>query len=191
MAGQITVLPRHLTSMAAEDSFTVAPERERKFLVAQLPRDLSSYQHEELRQAYVKDGASGEWVRAREVDGGREYILTIKVTKDDYERIEGERPITKKEFELILALSEGRALEKTRYYIPHSGRTFELDAYHGKLEGMYTVEVEFPTMKELHEFSPPAWFGAEVSSDRRYRNKKLARNGVPEGYSGPEVLLRK
>ena len=35
------------------------------------------------------------------------------------------------------------------------------------------AEVEFPSEKEAEEFTPPAWFGDEVTNDRRYHNSNM------------------
>ena len=55
----------------------------------------------------------------------------------------------------------------------------ELDVYHGELTGLVTVEVEFSSLEEAESFSPPAWFGEDITEDKRYKNKNLARNGRP------------
>ena len=78
-------------------------------------------------------------------------------------------------------------LAKTRYFIPYNERTIELDIYGGRLFGHAVAEVEFRSEiagvaeEEAMNFAPPAWFGKEVTEDRRYRNKALAENGFPEG----------
>lgn len=187
-------LPSRLTSALEKDGFVVEIERERKFLVdkSAMP-DLSQYPHKELLQSYFKDSRSGHWIRARRVDGSgeRRNIVTIKELvpggNDDYERREAEHDITSDDFGRLLRLSEGRVLSKTRYYIPHNGHVIELDIYHSgegvkSLEGLVTAEVEFESMADLMAFVPPDWFGAEVSSDRRYRSRKLAKYGVPADY---------
>ncbi len=65
---------------------------------------------------------------------------------------------------------------KTRLFIPlDRGLTAELDVYHGKLDGLVVAEVEFPTEEAANLFEKPAWFGAEVTYDDRFRNKNLAK----------------
>jgi CYTH domain-containing protein len=44
----------------------------------------------------------------------------------------------------------------------------------GKTEMLRTVEVEFSSESQAGEFSPPAWFGQEVTGDARYANAELA-----------------
>jgi CYTH domain-containing protein len=68
-------------------------------------------------------------------------------------------------------------LEKTRYFIRHDGHTFEVDQYHGSLNGLYTVEVE--TDSETTMVHLPGWVGEEVTGNRAWDNESLAQNGWP------------
>ncbi len=68
-------------------------------------------------------------------------------------------------------------LEKTRYFIEHMGRTFEVDRYHGGLEGLHSVEVEMDS--ETAMVNLPEWVGDEVTGNRAWDNESLARNGWP------------
>lgn len=70
-------------------------------------------------------------------------------------------------------------IEKTRVFVPiEQGYTAELDIYHGFLEGLLTVEVEFPSEEAALEFIPPIWFGEDITSDKRFKNKSLATSQV-------------
>ena len=60
------------------------------------------------------------------------------------------------------------------------GLIFELDVFSGPLAPLMLVEVEFPSVEMAEAFVPPAWFGAEVTEDERYRNRAL----VAEQASG-------
>ena len=55
----------------------------------------------------------------------------------------------------------------------------ELDVYHGRLEGLLTAEVEFDAVAAASAFVPPDWLGRDVTDDPRYKNKKLATDGLP------------
>jgi CYTH domain-containing protein len=57
--------------------------------------------------------------------------------------------------------------------------TIELDVFRGGLSGLCVAEVEFPSEEEAAAFSPPDWFGREVTDDERFKNKSLARHGRP------------
>jgi CYTH domain-containing protein len=41
------------------------------------------------------------------------------------------------------------------------------------------VEVEFASVEDSARFSPPEWFGPEVTEDERYKNRQLAVHGLP------------
>ena len=58
-----------------------------------------------------------------------------------------------------------------------AGLVAEIDRYAGALEGLSTVEVEFPNAEQAEAFDPPAWFGPELTGDPRWSNAELARLG--------------
>ncbi len=55
----------------------------------------------------------------------------------------------------------------------------EVDVYRGPLAGLVTVEVEFDDLNSASMFSPPFWFGNELTGDSRYSNQSLAVDGLP------------
>lgn len=150
-------------------------EIERKFLVKSLPTDLSAYEHTEIEQSYI---STSPVIRIRK--SGSSYILTVK-GKGNVARHEFELPLSAGQYSSLLHKASTKAVKKTRYIIPiEGGLSAELDIYHGELDGLYTVEVEFDTMEAAEAFIPPQWFGADVSYDRRYKNTYLSRYGIPE-----------
>ena len=79
-----------------------------------------------------------------------------------------------------LYLTDGRRLEKTRHVIAAGeGLNIEVDVYAGALTGLSVAEVEFRTEAAADAFQPPAWFGREVTDDARFKNQRLASDGVP------------
>ncbi len=46
--------------------------------------------------------------------------------------------------------------------------------FHGYLEGLEFVEVEFQSEEQANGFNPPEWFGEDVTFDKRYRNSYLS-----------------
>ena len=70
---------------------------------------------------------------------------------------------------------DGGLISKTRYIIPLAdGHIAELDVFHGPLEGLRFVEVEFQDEEDADLFVPPEWFGQNVSGDKRYSNSFLS-----------------
>ena len=60
------------------------------------------------------------------------------------------------------------------------GLKAEVDFYRGDLDGLCTVEVEFPSAAAAAAFAPPDWFGTDVTSDKRFKNQNLALQGRPK-----------
>lgn len=149
-------------------------EIERKFLVYEQP-DLEGAESDEIEQGYLALGPEGE-VRLRRSGERRE--LTAKLG-DGLSREESEIELDADQFDALWPLTDGRRLTKRRHRIPHGELTIELDLYSGELEGLSVAEVEFGTEGDAEAFTPPGWFGADVTDDHRYRNQALATDGRP------------
>lgn len=132
-------------------------EIERKFLVKSLPLNLNDFPLEHIIQGYDNDGK-----RLRKK--GDEHSETIKIGGGRV-RLESSVEITENQFNSLWPKTEGRRIEKTRYKISHGADTIELDVYRGDLEGLYLVEIEFDTFESSEKFSPPEWFGREITED--------------------------
>lgn len=156
---------------------TGAPfEIERKFLVAALP-PLGDYEAHDVRQGYVTAPADSIEMRVRQ--RGDSHYLTIK-SGDGIRRAETEIGMDAAQFAAIWPLTAGRRIEKTRHIgrLP-GGLVLELDVFSGSLAPLTLVEVEFATLEGARAFVPPDWFGADVTDDKRYKNKALAIHGAP------------
>lgn len=158
-------------------------EIERRFLVKEVPKDLKSYPHVKMEQGYVVQNGDEMDFRLRKESG--KYFLTVKTsTKDPRVRNEPELDdLTKEEFDELWTHTEGKRIKKVRYYIP-ADRTckndvYELDEFKKQLKGLYIVEAEFDSLEDCTNFSPPDWFGKEVTNDPKYRSKQLAIHGLP------------
>ena len=141
-------------------------EIERKFLIKDLPKDLTSYPCSQIEQAYLNENPV---LRIRRKDD--DYILTYK-SKGMMAREESEFPLTKEAYEHLRAKADGKIISKTRYFIPLA--PIELDVFHGDMEPLIMAEVEFASIEEANVFLPPDWFGQDVTMDRRYHNVNMA-----------------
>ena len=149
-------------------------EIERKFLVDSLP-SLEDCRSEKIIQAYI---STDPVIRIRQM--GPQYFLTVK-SHGHIMREEFEMPITKEQFYSLWEKIEVSPIEKIRYFIPiEQDLTAELDLYEGHLEGLSTVEVEFSSLDAADTFTPPTWFGNDISLDNRYKNNNLAHYGIPK-----------
>jgi CYTH domain-containing protein len=144
-------------------------EIEKKFLIKRLPNNLGSYPHTQIKQGYI---STSPVIRIRQL--GDNFILTIK-GKGLLEREEYELNITKNQFQKLSEKVEGTVIDKTRYYIPYEKYTIELDLFHDHYQDLQVAEVEFETLDDAHAFSPPEWFGEDVTHDVNYQNSTLSQ----------------
>lgn len=147
-------------------------ENELSFLVKRMP-DLAGIPGKDIEQHYLSEGE--EPLRIRRSGGTYELTKKLNVAGDDLSRREEITvPLDREEYYLLLPLAK-RGLTKTRHYLRLDGNlTAELDVFHGPLEGLAMVEVEFPDEAARAAFVPPRWFGRDVSQEAWSSNSSLA-----------------
>ncbi len=156
----------------------VKKEIERRFFPKRkdLPKNLRTKQSHKIKQGFFK--VKGTGFRVRKIDNS--YFLTNK-SGQGMVRPEDEVEISKKAFKGLWPKTKGARIWKIRYYLQQkSGLVFEVNKYLRKLSGLYTIEVEFTSVARAKKFQPPDWFGKEVTDDKRYTNRSLAINGLPD-----------
>jgi CYTH domain-containing protein len=99
--------------------------------------------------------------------------LTFKAGRGNT-REEREIKLSSKQFGALWPATAGRRLRKLRHEIPWKNLIIEIDTYRGRHAGLVVAEVEFPTRTACRKFVPPAWFGREVTGEKRYSNIRLA-----------------
>lgn len=151
-------------------------EVERKFLVGALPPNLTSYEHQSIRQGYLIISDDGSEARVRDRAGS--FTMTVK-SKGTLSRGEWEIVIDSSQFETLWPATDGKRVEKTRYTIPNGSNQIELDVYEGNLTGLITAEVEFPDEASAHAFEVPEWFAIDVTAEQGFKNQSLALHGLP------------
>lgn len=148
-------------------------EIERKYLIKAintLPFNLNDYPHHEIEQAYLN---TEPVIRVRRK--GNDYYLTYK-SKGLLAREEYDLPLNQAAYEHLLEKADGNILTKTRYEIPLDDHLIiELDIFHGKFEGLILAEVEFPSLEEAENFTPPEYFGEDVTFSTEYQNSTLSQ----------------
>ncbi|HEY0280569.1 MAG TPA: CHAD domain-containing protein [Solirubrobacterales bacterium] len=156
-------------------------EIERKFLVTEMPRSESG--SAAIEQGYLALDQDTE-VRLRRA--GDELLLTAKRGHGEV-REEVEVSIDPRSFEALWPLTAGMRVRKVRHYVPLAGGLrAEVDVYEGGLDGLRTAEVEFDSAEASRAFTPPPWFGRELTGDQRYANRTLATEGMPADAVVPE-----
>lgn len=145
-------------------------EIERKYLVTAPPTDYSSHPFHVIEQAYL---CTEPVVRIRKEDSS--FYLTYK-SKGLLAREEYNLPLSSKAYDHLLPKADGIVLTKRRYLIPIEGTdlTIELDVFSGTYQGLMLAEVEFKTKEEAERFTPPSWFGRDVTFSGEYQNSRLA-----------------
>jgi CYTH domain-containing protein/CHAD domain-containing protein len=168
----------------------MATEIERKFHLPRAPARLAAREGKEIEQGYLAVDAGSE-VRLRR--RGEDRILTVKRGRGE-SRDELEVSLDAELFERLWAVTAGRRLVKRRTVVGlDGGLEAEVDVYAGRLEGLVVVEVEFGSQQESEAFTPPSWFGEEVTGDERYANQALALATVPpaigDGQGGNQEAM--
>ena len=123
-------------------------EIERKYLIHKLPDHLEAYPHRTLEQAYL---CTEPVVRVRR--DADDYILTYK-SKGLMMREEHNLPLTEDAYCHL---------------------TIELDVFAGNLAPLLLAEVEFSSEEEANSFTPPDWFGEDVTFSSKYHNSTLSQ----------------
>ena len=156
----------------------VTIEIERKFVLSEIPRAGVLGTGEALRQGYVAE-EDDVAVRVRITE--RAATLTVKAGRG-LTRTEVEVAISRDDAEALWPHTEGRRIDKTRHRVAHGDlgdRVADIDVYAGALAGLCTAEVEFGSEDDARAFSPPSWFGREVTGEAGWSNSALARYGLP------------
>lgn len=149
-------------------------EIERKYKIEclnDLPENYRAFPCHAIEQAYL---CTDPVVRVRREDDS--YYLTYK-GKGLLAREEYNLPLTKESYEHLLKKADGLVLTKVRWLLPLEGRTdltIELDIFSGCYKGLILGEVEFPTIEDADSFTPPDWFGEDVTFSGLYQNSRLS-----------------
>ena len=168
-------------------------EIERKFAIKYLPKELKIESIVYIKQAFIyRDNLTH--IRIRDIkenypENKQTYIYTLK-TKGDIKdksnignRYEIENEISKEEFEKLIKNKISNIIEKTRIKIPIGNNLkAEIDIYYDYLEGMLTLEVEFPNEELANNFQKPDWFGEELGY-KTLSNRKLSQMTKEEWQS--------
>lgn len=145
-------------------------EIERKYLIKTLPEHLEQYPCKVIEQGYLN---TNPVVRIRRSND--DYILTYK-GKGMMVREEYNLPLNEEAFFHLKEKIDGRLIKKRRHLIPLAPKyTIELDVFEGDLAPLLLAEVEFETEEEANSFTPPEWFGEDVTFSGKYHNSQLSR----------------
>jgi CYTH domain-containing protein len=153
-------------------------ERERRYLLKDLPEGLSRAEHHfqitdnyitgtRLRLRKVRDPQTNKWVvkftQKFAPDPG-DLSRTI-ITNTYLNPIEAD----------TLAIFEANEIRKNRYHFEFEGRQFSVDMFLGDLFGLVLAEVSFDNDHELENFAPPPFALAEVTNNELFSGGRLSQ----------------
>lgn len=145
-------------------------EIERKFLVSSLPDNLTAFPCRTIEQGYL---CTDPVIRIRR--DNEKYELTYK-SKGFMSRQEYNLPLNQKAYQHLISKTDGRLIKKRRYMIPlENSLTIELDIFDASLSPLVLAEVEFPDEESALSFTPPEWFGEDVTYSPKYHNSTLSQ----------------
>ena len=147
----------------------MATEIEHKFLVIDDSyKALASCQHE-IKQGFLSRDAE-RTVRVRILDD--KAFITIKGKGDGgaaHPEFEYEIPI--EDARQLMVICQPPVIEKTRHIVMHQGNRWEVDEFHGAMQGLTLAELEIPS--EDYQFPLPPFVGKDVTGDPRYYNSQM------------------
>lgn len=159
------------------DSKYARVERERRYLLQDLPEGLSRADHHlqitdnyitatRLRIRKVRDPRTNKWVvkftqkfAPDPGDLSRTIITNLYLNATEAETLS------------IFAANE---IRKNRYYYDFAGRRFSIDMFIGDLFGLVLAETDFETDEEMDRFALPPFALAEVTSNEIFSGGRLS-----------------
>ena len=144
-------------------------EIEHKYLVINDSYKSMATDKVDIRQGYLNRNPD-RTVRIRTF--GDKGFLTVKSRNHGAKRLEFEYEIPVEDAREILKLAEPGIVEKTRYFIPFDRLIWEVDEFHGSLNGVTVAEVEIPDTDITYE--KPPFIGSDITGDPSYYNSQMS-----------------
>ena len=153
-------------------------ERERRYLLQDLPEGLSRADHHlQITDNYV----TGTRLRIRKVRDPRTHKWTVKFTQkfapdpaDLTRTIITNTYLNALEAE-TLSVFEANEIRKNRYRYESAGREFSVDMFLGDLFGLVLAETSFETDDELNTFPIPSFVLADVTNNELFSGGRLSQ----------------
>lgn len=102
-----------------------------------------------------------------------EACITIKGKGEGASHPEFEYDVPLEDAMQMLCLCEPPIIKKTRHIVMHEGNRWEIDEFHGDLDGLVIAELEIP--EESYRYPLPSFIGKEVTGDPHYYNSQLGK----------------
>lgn len=166
-------------------------EKERVFLVKELPIDINKYIPIPIGVGDFFESNSTDALKIKQK--GNKYHLIKKETNTANERVEHVIDIKKGEFDALVKCVV-QFHRKNRYIYPYGKYLCEIDYYLDRLDGYARVEVEFNSDEDMFNFAPPEWFGSEITEINHEIHENLGEvnfNKMKERYRQRGIILNK
>lgn len=148
----------------------MATEIEHKYLVTDGSFVARSCALIHIRQGYLSRDKD-RTVRVRVTDD--KAFLTIKAKGKGAARPEFEYEIPHPDGEQLLSMCLDHIIGKTRHIVIDHGNKWEVDVYHGRLQGLVTAEIEIPD--ENYAYPLPDFIDVNITGEPRFSNAALSR----------------
>ena len=148
--------------------YNMGIEIERKYLVKDSSYKQMCCSKSDIRQGFLSR-VPERTVRVR-VYNDKGYI-TIKGKGEGASHPEFEYEVPLDDALQMLELCEPPVIVKTRYIVTYDNNRWEVDEFHGDLQGLVVAELEIPS--EDYRFTLPPFIGKEVTGDPRYFNSSV------------------
>lgn len=151
-------------------------EIEKKWLIdkEKIPYDLSAITvlKADIKQTYI---CFDPEIRVREYTDetpDHTYEMTIKtnLSEDGLIRDETNIDLNQEQYNNMAKKQEGNVIYKTRYQLLDNHEILAIDIFHGDLDGLAYLEIEFSTKEESDAYKTPDWAIKDVTNDIRYKN---------------------
>lgn len=116
-------------------------------------------------------------IRKQIENGNAKYVMTEKKRISDLSCIEVESSVSQNEYEKLIKeqIPGTSQIQKTRYIVPYGSFFWEIDVY-PFWKDRAIAEIELKSENQSFEVPELIHIIREVSSDVRYKNRKLAEN---------------
>ena len=158
------------------DSKYARVERERRYLLQDLPEGLTRADHHlQITDNYI----TGSRLRIRKVRDPRTNKWTVKFTQkfapdpEDLSRTFITNTYLNAMEAEVLSMFNANEIRKNRYRFEHEGREFSVDMFLGDLFGLVLAEVSFDNDSELDAYPVPPFALADVTNNELFSGGKL------------------
>ncbi len=187
-------IPTIENTVVAVESKYARTERERKFLLREMPEPLTrASEHVQIWDNYL----TGTRLRLRKIRTPQTKKWTMKLTQKfapappDFSRtIITNTYLSAYEYE-VLSVFEGNEIRKNRYPFELDGRRYSIDVFLGALWGLILAETDFETDEEMAGFALPSFATADVTNEELFTGGRLVDLTIDELRAEMNRLLEK